>query len=164
VGEGTQCPFSREGSLQRKTATLLQEKTGYQLVAGNGAPPMVYADTTGALFFKTVLDLAFAPPQGMDLDRVISDLKSEITIDPTSGEVKYRRGLILAAAPGNWENTKKNLLDAFRSLAKSAEVMPVVDTYQTLEEITAKARRMVKQIRLLGLVPGQCEICRRLGM
>jgi len=40
----------------------------------------------------------------------------------------------------------------------------MVETYRALEQITTKARQVVEDIRLLGLVPGQCEICRRLGM
>jgi len=39
-----------------------------------------------------------------------------------------------------------------------------VETYRALEQVTIRTRQVVETIRLLGLVPGQCEICRRLGM
>ena len=60
--------------------------------------------------------------------------------------------------------SRLSLLDALQELKASPEVISVVDTYKTLEEITTRARQVVEQIKLLGLIPGQCEICRRLGM
>jgi hypothetical protein len=72
--------------------------------------------------------------------------------------------MILAVTPSREQETKQNLLDALRILIESPEIEPVVDTYQALEQSAVKTRQVVEGIRLLGLVPGQCEICRRLGM
>ena len=72
--------------------------------------------------------------------------------------------LTLAVAPGNEQRAKQHLLDALQALAKSPEVEAVVETSQPLQQTAAKARQVVEDVRLLGLVPGQCEICSRLGM
>jgi hypothetical protein len=143
--------------LQRKTVSVIQEKTGCKLVENNDVPwPFLYSYTTGDLFFRAVLQNAFG-------ERKRTDLEREITTNSANGDVRYH-SLILGEAPGNEEKIKINLIDAFRELEGSAEAVSVVDTYKTLEEAVIRVRQVVEQIKLLGLIPGQCEICRRLGM
>jgi hypothetical protein len=91
-------------------------------------------------------------------------METAISVNTSNGDVSFENHSILAVAPGSEERIKENLLDAFRILADSSEVKAVVETCQVLEQITPKTRQVVEGIRLLGLVPGQCEICRRLGM
>jgi uncharacterized protein (DUF2267 family) len=143
--------------LQRKTVAVIQDKTGCNLVDRNDVPrPFIYSYTTGDLFFRATLRQAFATQKGMDLE-------SDIAANTASGDVRYG-SLVLAEAPGNEERIKSNLLDAFRELKGSSEAVSVVDTNKALEEAAMRVRQVVEQIKLLGLIPGQCEICRRLGM
>jgi len=143
--------------LQRKTVAVIQEKTGCKLVEKNDVPrPFLYSYTTGDLFFRAVLQHAFG-------DRKSIDLESDIIANTASGDVRYH-SLVLGEAPGNEEKIKINLIEAFRELKGSSEAVSVVDTYKTLEEAAMRVRQVVEQIKLLGLIPGQCEICRRLGM
>jgi len=152
-------------ALQRKTAALLKEKTGFELVDSNDdSPPFVYSYTAGPLFYKTAIDIAFAPSEEKDMEEAIRSLDTGITVDIDNGYVKFGRGQVLAVAPGREQETKQNLLNALRELAGAPEVKAVVETYQPLEQITAKTRQVAESVKLLGLVPGQCEICRRLGM
>lgn len=65
---------------------------------------------------------------------------------------------ILAKAPGNEEECKRNLLDAFRELQASPKVVRVVNTYKEVKGSTTKARQAVEQILLLGLMPGHGQI------
>lgn len=143
--------------LQRKIVAVIQDKTGYRLVNSNNVPrPFLYSYTTGDLFFRAVLQHAFGAKKSIDLE-------NDIAANTASGDVRYD-GLILAEAPGNEEKIKSNLLDAFMELRGASEAVSVVDTNKALEEATMRVGQVVEQIKLLGLIPGQCEICRRLGM
>jgi hypothetical protein len=143
--------------LQRKTVAVIQKKTGCKLVDRNDVPrPFLYSYTTGDLFFRATLRQAFGAQKDIDLE-------SDIVVNTTSGDVRYH-SLVLAEAPGNEEKVKINLLGAFRELKRSSEAVSVVDSYKALEEAAMRVRQVVEQIKLLGLITGQCEICRRLGM
>jgi hypothetical protein len=145
-------------ALQQKAVALLEERTGYKLVDSDDvSPPFLYSETTGDLFLKRALWKAF----GVYTWRL--DLQSDIVANTNTGDVSYHR-MILAVAPGSEEKTRMNLLDALGALEALPEVSTVVDTYEPLEKIVTQIRQMVEQIKLMGLIPGQCEICRRLGM
>jgi hypothetical protein len=156
--------LNARAALQRKVAALLYKETGYELVDNYSAPPFVYSYTAGPLFYKAIANLAFTAPEDIDLEKAIESLEADILANHDSGELSYRGSSILAVAPDSEVRTKRNLLNAFRDLVKSSEVKPVMQTYQVLEQITKTTRQVVEGIRLLGLIPGQCEICRRLGM
>lgn len=147
---------------QRRTVTLLQERTGYKLTDGGGDPPFVLSYTTGPLLYKAAIDIAFAAPE--EREGIIRNMESAISVNTSNGDVSFENRLILAVVPGAEERTKQHLLDALKGLAELHEVEAVVKTCQALEQITTKTRQVVEGIKLLGLVPGQCEICHRLGM
>ena len=151
-------------AFQRRTVALLQEKTSYKLIDGDGAPPFVYSYTAGPLFYKAAIDMAFATPEERAQGSAIRNMETAISVNISNGDVSFENRLILAVAPGSEQRTKQHLLDASKDLAESHEVEAVVETYRALEQVTIKTRQVVETIRLLGLVPGQCEICRRLGM
>jgi hypothetical protein len=144
-------------AFQRKTVALLEVKTGCKLVYKDNVPkPFLYSYTAGDSFYKSILQHALGTKKDIDLER-------DIVIDTAAGNVRYHNS-ILAEAPGNEARIKANLLNALRELKTSPEVIAVIETYEALKEITTRARQVVEQINLLGLIPGQCEICRRLGM
>ena len=143
-------------ALQRKTVALLQEKTGCKLTDRTNVPPPVLCSyTAGVLFYDTVLKQALDIHTGMDVER-------DMVIDP-AGNVKCYSST-LAEVPGMEKQIQANLLEALQELKTSPEVGLVGNTYDTLKEIAAKARDVIEQIKLLGLITGQCEICRRLGL
>jgi hypothetical protein len=144
-------------ALQRKVVNLLEEETGYKLEAGGDVPPpFLCSYTTGDLFYRMTLRRAFG-------DYKNNAWQDEIIVDPSADYVKYRN-LILAEVPDKADECRKKLLDAFRKMKTLPEVTRVVTTYTELEESTFRAKRAIEEIRLLGLVPGQCKVCRRLGM
>lgn len=146
-------------ALQLKTKATLEKKTSYNWKAvGNDAPmPFVVPYTTGPVFFKAVLVHTFGGTQS-------SGLEKEIVVNqPDNGAVSYHSS-VLAMAPGNEEQTRKNLLAALAELKASPEAASVFETYRALVEATSKAHRSIREIMLLGMIPGQCQICRRLGV
>jgi hypothetical protein len=150
--------------LQRTTVKLLEEKTGYKMAGDDGISPFVYSYTAGALLYKTAIDVAFAAPDKKAQKDIVDKMEAAIAVNTKNGDVIFQRGSILAVVPGGEQATRQNLLDAMKTLGRSPQAKAVVETYHTLERITTKARQVVEDARLLGLVPGQCQICRRLGM
>ncbi|MFO7996494.1 MAG: hypothetical protein R6U93_05065 [Dehalococcoidia bacterium] len=151
-------------ALQRKTVTLLEEKTNYNLIDGDGPLPFMCSYTAGHVIYKNAIDMAFAAPDENAQKGIIERMEAATTVNTNNGDVVFGSGSILAVAPGSERATRQHLLDALRDLGESPEAKAVVETYQALEQITTKARQVVEDIRLLGLVLGQCAICRRLGM
>jgi len=156
--------LTAKAAFQRKTATVLQDKTSYKLIDSGGTPPFIYSDTAGRQLYKAAIDMAFAAPDERAQESIIRKMETAISVRTDTGDVIFEKGHTLGVAPGSEEATKQHLLDALKDLGKSPEVKAVVETYWALEQITTKARQVVEDIRLLGLVTGQCEICRRLGM
>lgn len=143
--------------LQRKTVTLLEEKTGYKVVdRAEASPPFLYSYTAGDLLFKAARRRAFGI-------RDTVGLEADIVAEAARGYVTYHSS-ILAEAPGGEEVCRGHLIEALRELLGVPELSQVALTYRQLEESTAKARQAIEQLLALGLVPGQCTVCRRLGV
>jgi len=146
-------------AFQRKTVALLQEKTGYKIVdnrTGDVNPPFVNIYAAGHLFFQVTIRRVLGMPES-------EDPEGSIVADTTTGDIRDG-GSVLARDPGKEEECKRNLLAALKDLQESSEAVRVANTYKVLYEHTMKTRKAVEEISLLGLVPGQCRICRRLGM
>ena len=144
-------------ALQRKVVNLLEEETGYKLEAGGDVPPpFLYSYTTGDLFYRMALGRAFG-------DCKNNAWQDEIVVDTSISCVKYRNS-ILVEVPDAANECRDNLLNAFRKMQMLSEVTRVINTYKELEESTLRAKQAIEEIKLLGLVPGVCKVCRRLGM
>ncbi len=93
-----------------------------------------------------------------------SDFEDGIIADSNSGDVRCG-GTILAHAPGAEQEYREHLISVISNLMqKREEVNSVSKTYRMLEESAVKARQAAEEISSMGLVPGQCRVCRRLGM
>lgn len=144
-------------ALQRKIVNIVERQTGYKFDDGNKlSTNFIYSYTTGDLFFKSILQKAFGV-------RRTSNLENDIYADVSRGTVQYH-GSILAEVAGNEERCKKNLLTALRKLQHSEEASQVMETHKALAESNEKAKQSVEQLLLLNFVPGQCQVCRRLGI
>ncbi len=143
-------------ALQRKVASILQDTTGYELTDQSGAPlPFLYSNAGGWLY-SVAVGSAFAPVKSVDVERYI-------VANSEAGNVTYH-GSILAEATGCEEQTKAALIRALHEVLCVPEVAPVADTYRTLQDAAAKARQTGDGIKLLNMIPGRCEVCRRLGI
>jgi hypothetical protein len=70
----------------------------------------------------------------------------------------------MAECPGSEEECRVGIIEAFTKLQKDNAVSEVTKLRTKLRESMDKARRPVKEITLLGLVPGRCRVCKRLGL
>lgn len=143
--------------LQQKVVDILERETGCSLESdSNVLPPYLYSYTTGDLFYRMTLRLAF--------DDYLNDAwQDEIIVDPGNCYVQYRN-LILAEVPQRADQCREKLLRAFAKMRSLPEIKQVATSYQELQESTSRAKQAIEDIRLSGFVPGQCKVCRRLGM
>ncbi len=140
-----------------ETKRVIESKIGCKLVDNPITPPFVYSSTTIPLLYSEALNIALGtPPQ--------TPLEEHITTDTDSGDVRYESGHILAKAPGEEEECKRNILSAFKDITGSTESKKVAQTHKEAQEAMTKLKRAAEEITLLGLVTGRCRVCQRLGM
>lgn len=140
-------------ALKRKAVTLLQKKTGLKL---NRSDAFHLEPFAVALLYQGVLEQALGTRDWTEPEKDIVDL--------LRGQVSCRNSPLARVREGAEQECRKNILDALQGLKKSAEAQNVVNTHEQALDAAAKARRAVEEISLLGLVPGQCRVCRRLGL
>lgn len=143
-------------ALRKKAETLLTLKTGLSLMDKPIAPPFIFSYTAIPLICGEALNIA--------LGNTPSVLEEHVTANTRSGEVRYRSGTILAEVPGRELECRKNILDTLAELQQSDELAEVAQTYKKVEEVIPGLRRVTEELALLGVIPGRCRVCRRLGI
>lgn len=146
-------------ALHLKAEMLLEESTGLtELQHIDNAPEAgyFYPGAVG-LLYQVVLKAALQILDSVNLEEQIA---AESGPYVSHGET----GSPLAYCPGRVEECKQNVLAAYKKLQESPEVEKLAATYREAREATTKTKRAVEEIYLLRLVPGQCRICRRLGV
>ncbi len=145
-------------ALQRKVVAVLEEKTGYKVIDDRDvvASPFLFSYTTGHLLYKSAMDSAFSSGHS-------GKMEDNMIADTQRGAVTYHNS-ILAEAPDHEEVTRSNILAAYRELLSSYELMNVINTFVILKESVTRVRQAMEEILLLGFIPGQCNICKRLGL
>lgn len=141
--------------LRRRLESLLRQKTGYEFAEKSSSGALLDTDGLGFLLEK-LLDRISEPVTAGDFETVI-------VADSHRGEVTYGRGLALAYAPGKEEECRGAIIAAVAELLRSDEWRSILETFRRIKESAAKARQAAEEIRLLGLLPGRCRICSRLG-
>ena len=148
--------FEARMAVKRKLAELLKEKTGYRLAGRPVDTPCLYASSVNVLM-KPVIEWLLEPT-------FTRDPAGNIDVDPNSDEIRYNYGTAVAYAPGATQECKDNIISALNELKTSTEAKSVINTYSANDDSAKKARRSAEEIDMLGLVPGQCRICQRLGV
>ena len=143
-------------NLKQELAELLKSKTGYQLESEPAGDRCLIFSAVDHLFHYLLMGL----PHPVDVDGMVNN----IAADSDAGQVKYGEGTTLAFAPGEEEDCRDNIIDALKELSTKEAMGTVITTYEMHRTSSDKASKAVDEIRMMGLVPGQCRICRRLGM
>lgn len=142
-----------------KARMLLTDSTGFRVLdVIDNAPGDDYLYFAAVdLFYRIVLQGAIQTPNRENFRE-----EMVVILEPY---IKYAQGDIpLAHCSKSQKECRANIINTFKKLEKSTEVGRIEATYQELSDITTKARRLAEEINLLGLIPGQCRACRRLGM
>ena len=143
-------------NLKRELVELLKSTTGYQLENEPVGDRCILASAVDHLFFYSFINL----PHLVDIDSLVNN----IVADSDTGQVKYGEGTTLAVARGEEEYCKNNIIGALKELRKTKATGTLISTCEIHRISTDKAGKAVEEICMMGLVPGQCRICRRLGM
>ena len=154
--------------LKRSLEKLLENEgkgLGASELEKRGKYVLVDEPVAGAFIYSHSVDFLFQiATQGLLGLADTGDFEDNIIVDTNSGDIRYG-GTILAHAPGAEQEYRDHLINAISNLMqKHEEVNSVSKTYKMVEESTVKVRQAAEEISSMGLVPGQCRICRRLGM
>lgn len=139
-----------------KLADLLQARTGYELAEKRTDTPFLDLNSVTFLFQSVI--------EGLLGQVDAHKLEDEIVADVSKAKVKFSGGGTVAYAPAREEQCRKDIINALKAVKESAEAKNAIDTFKTVERLATKANRSGEEICLLGILPGQCQICRRLGM
>ncbi len=144
--------------LQYKTIELVRAKTGLPVLpdAEAKAPPFVYSPNTCHILYTYAVGFALKGEDDKELaERMHTDASRHwVTIDA---------GSILAELTGNESGVRSLLLQAYGELKASPELADMASTYRKLEKLAPSLKEAISSYRALGLLPGTCSICSRIG-
>lgn len=146
------------GLLQKKVINVLESRTRYKVVDAKDpiTPPLIYSHVAGDLLYKSALGSV------EDFGRTPLD-ENDIVPETGRGIVTYHNS-ILAEAPKNEEQTRQNLIAAYRDIRASAELKRVIRSTMVLQRAEEKIKPVIEDILLLDFIPGRCSVCQRLGL
>jgi len=145
-------------ALRQQGAQLLVQKTKYKVAVGKDTTrkkPFLFGGAVDFVY-RQALNQALGIGQGEGLEGCLET-------NP-SGIIEERSGTVVAYVPNSPEECRKRIIEALEALFRSSEAKKAQDAHRAVEEALAKARRSLKELLMLKLVPGQCRVCRRLGM
>jgi len=142
-------------ALQIKTAEILGKKTGLRL-STRIRRPSICTYTAAESVYRTAVQRAL----GMKDE---PSFESCIVADKQSGEV-ISGSQIFAKASGREEAVREGIIAALNVLISTAEMQRMIETFEALKEKWESARQTAKHLKMLGMIPGLCEICELLGL
>jgi len=119
----------------------------------------------GAFIYSHSVDFLFQTATQILLGLAnTSDFENSIITDTKSGDIRYG-GTVLAHAPDAEQEYRNHIIGAMNKLLQiHSEANNIISTYKTVQELTVKVRQAAEEISSMGLIPGQCRVCRSLGM
>jgi hypothetical protein len=143
-------------ALKTKAVDLLEGETSLEVERHGQPRQQSHIDSLAVKFFyQSALSLALGIQDTSQLPE-----RMNITDD---GFVRLGNHPLAQAASGKAKDCMERMISALDALRASDVAQQVKATYRDLQESTAKGRRAVEEISLLGLVPGRCRACSRLG-
>ncbi len=151
--------FRARFDLEQAIKMLIEKETNYRVSVaspGDKKPDVVY-DFTVELFrtvqTRKVLSI---PDETSPQDRMIAS---------DDGYVRHgKSGSELAYCPGKQDQCREALIRAFNNIPDLSETKKVITTEIELKNMSSKLKRLLEDIRLMGLVPGRCRICSRISL
>ncbi len=149
------------GMLQMRSLDLLKKLMGLKAHEERDVAvgPCFHAENTGDLLCRTAVSSLSG---GSDIQTVAE----EITVNSDRGVVLHGTTVLAEGIEESQELTecRASIVKALEALKESPEAMQVLNTFQQLERNLPKASNELRAIRLLGMLPGQCRICRQFGL
>ena len=73
-------------------------------------------------------------------------------------------GSEMAFCPGKQQECREALIKVFNMIPGQPETKKVIATDLELKNVSNKLKRMLEDIKLMGLIPGRCRICSRISL
>jgi len=151
--------YRAEFDLESAIKMLIEMETGYRVSTaspGYKEPDAVY-DFTVKLFFTVQTRKALGIPDGTNpQNRIVAG---------DDGYVRHGEGgSEMAYCPGKQNECREALIRAFNKIPDLSETKRVIATESELENVSNKLKRLLEDIRLIGLIPGRCRICSRISL
>jgi hypothetical protein len=149
-------------ALRDKTAWLLAERTGFQVIEDGGATPekdFIYGVAVD-FWYHVYLQWALVSKDEAFLKKHIEGIR----VTPTGYVERGQGSPVIAYAPGSQEECSEAIIKALEELQESSEIENVKASFKVIEPPMSKARVALEDISLLRFVPGRCRVCRLLGM
>jgi len=137
------------------TSDLLVEKCRCRIVNANTEPPFLFTRAAELICTEAMTRAMDGKPK--------TDIAALLKIDRKSGNV-MSGGTIMAVAPGREDEFAGYIREVLGKVNDSDETTRVYYKYDTLKQANGKARRAAEDILMLGMIPGLCRICRKLGL
>jgi hypothetical protein len=151
--------FRARFDLELAIKLLIEGKTGCRVSTaspGNKEPDVVY-DFTVKLFRTVQTRKALGIPDGTNpQDRIAAG---------DDGYVRHGAGgSELAYCPGKQNECREALITVFNKIPGLPEMKKVIKTEIDLKNVSNKLKKLLEDIRLMGLIPGRCRICSRISL
>jgi len=144
-------------AFQRKVVDLLETNTGYEMnFKSESNTPYLCSYTAGLAVYEACLRVEL---EGRKKEEFIN----ELVCDTQSGCIKYRYNILIEDR-GNEEKCLQNILNAYKELLETPILEKIRKSREELSECSAKVKRAVEEIVLMGFIPGSCSSCQKLGM
>ena len=147
--------FLARNMLALEIENLLKTKTGYEIIDNGERLPVLYLHTVER-FIQQVTNISLGGSQRKALE--------DLLIVNTRDGIVLLVNDTLARCPGTEEECKQNVLDAVKAAIKSKEATRVSETYYQIDKPMKKVRDILEEITSLGMIPGKCRVCRRMGL
>ena len=122
------------------------------------------ADAKPPFLFSMAAELIYTEVLTRAMDcKPRTNIATSLRIDRKSGNV-MSGGTIMAVTPGREEEFAGYIRKVLARANDSVETTTAINKYDTLKKANEKAREAAQDIALLGMVPGLCRICRKLGL
>ena len=146
-------------AVRKITSDLLLKECRCKIIDAN-----TDTDAKPPFLFSRAVELIYTEA----LTRAIEDkprinIADSLKADRKSGQV-VSGGTIMAVAPGREEEFAGYIRKVLAKVSDSDQTTKVSYKYDALKQVNEKARAAAQDIMLLGMVPGLCRICRKLGL
>jgi hypothetical protein len=149
------------GRLQITVLAELADTTGVKasLKGDTAFTPFLYAEQSGDLICRAVTQYLLTKEDTASLEK-------QIVINQEGNAVQYRTTLLAEGFtnPQQAAECRTKILESLEILKTCPEAQQVLITYHQLEKTFPKTRNELRAIRLLGILPSQCRICRQFGL
>jgi hypothetical protein len=146
-------------AVRKITSDLLVETCRCEIVNADTdvdtKPPFLYSRSAELIYAEAMAKAMDGKPK--------TDIAASLKADRKSGNV-MSGGTVMAVAPGREEEFAGYIHEVLGKVNDSDEATAVYYKHSALKQAYDKARGAAQDIVLLGMVPGLCRICRKLGL